>query len=354
MLGPPLALGIVALVLGLRPQLAAAPLLTPATSAILGQWNPVKVSLWHGVTPALLMSGVVVGVGLLGYTVRAGWVVRLPVMPEALQVNTWYDRFVHRLPELADRLTRAHVTGRLADHLLFFTGAASLLWAWAVLRGWGMTPQTARLGPVEPVDVLLSAMMVAGAVATLRVRSRLGMAAALGSIGMSMAALFVNLRAPDLALTQLIVESIALVLFVLAFAHLPALCERRLAGWRRAMAAGVAVSFGALMATLTVLFSTNRPFSSIAPYFLETSLPLGGGRNVVNVILVDFRGLDTLGEVTVLTIAALAVVALMRGYSRRSGLELLAGGQQAQAVEAAGRQEPPDPARPTWGRAWER
>ena len=336
MLGPPLALGILALALGLWPQPAAAALLTPATSAILGQWSPVKVSLWHGVTPALLMSGVVIGIGLLGYAMRSGWVPRLPVLPEALQVNTWYDRFVHHIPELAERLTRAHVTGRLADHLLFFTGAASLLGAWTLGRGWGVTLPVARLGPVEPVDVLLSAIMVAAALATLRVRSRLGMVAALGSVGMSMAALFVNLRAPDLALTQLIVESIALVLFVLAFAHLPGLSERRSAPWRRAVSAGVAVVFGALMASLTVLLSTNRPFSSIAPYFVETSLPLGGGRNVVNVILVDFRGLDTLGEITVLTIAALAVAALMGGYRRRSGLGSLVGGRpQAEAVEVA-------------------
>lgn len=319
MLGPPLALGGVALVLGLWPQLVAGPLLTPAASAILGTWHPVKVSLWHGLTPALVMSGAVVGAGALGYAVRGGWVERLPQLPRRLQLNTWYDGFVHSLPTLADRLTRAHVTGRLADHLLLFATAACVLWGYTIFRWWGLKLGPARLGDVEAVDVVLAAIMVAGALATLRVRSRVGLAAALGSVGMSMAALFVSLRAPDLALTQLIVESIALVLFVLAFVHLPPLSERQTVPSRRAASAVVAATFGALMATLTVVFTTNRPFASISPYFLETSLPLGGGRNVVNVILVDFRGLDTLGEITVLTIAALALVALMRGMGEGVG-----------------------------------
>ena len=346
MLGPPLGLGILALALGLWPQWAASSLLTPATSAILGEWTPVKVSLWHGLTPALWMSGIVVGAGVFGYALRERWVARLPQVPERLQLNTWYDGFVHRVPELSERLTRAHVTGRLADHLLFFTAAATLLWSYTVFRWWGLEFGAARLAPVEAADVMLAAIMVAGALATLRVRSRLGMAAALGSVGMSMAVLFVSLRAPDLALTQLIVESIALVLFVLVFSHLPALSERGPARWKRGLSAAVAATFGALMAMFTVILSTNRPFPSIAPYFLEKSLPLGGGRNVVNVILVDFRGLDTLGEITVLAIGALAVVALMRQYRPHLRAEPPA---RRPGVEAAGATEPARPDRPAMG-----
>lgn len=346
MLGPPLGLGVLALALGLWPKWVASSLLAPATSAIVGQWTPVKVSLWHGLTPALWMSGIVVGAGVLGYAVRDWWVARLPQVPEKLQLNTWYDGFVHWVPELSERLTRAHVTSRLADHLLFFTAAATLLWGYTVFRWWGLEFGAARLAPIEAGDVVLAAIMVAGALATLRVRSRLGVAAALGSVGMSMAVLFVSLRAPDLALTQLVVESIALVLFVLVFSHLPALSDRGPAGWKRGVSAAVAATFGALMATFTVIFSTNRPFPSISPYFLEKSLPLGGGRNVVNVILVDFRGLDTLGEITVLAIGALAVVALMRQSRPHFRAEPLPGRRGVETAEAA---EPAGPARPALG-----
>ncbi|NLG69091.1 MAG: DUF4040 domain-containing protein [Firmicutes bacterium] len=319
LLGPPLLLGGLALAVGVGPQLVSGALLTPATSALAGAWTSVEAGLWHGLTPALAMSGAALATGLAGYATRHRWAEGLPQMPPALRLDTWYDGFVRQLPAVADRLTRAHVTGRLSDHLGSLVAAVLLLWGYVILRLWGLEWRSASLGAIEPFDVALTGVMAASALATLGVRSRLGMAAALGGVGMPMAVLFVSLRAPDLALTQLIVESIALVLFVLAFRHLPALVHRPVGTCRRAASAALSIGFGLSMATLTLIFTSHRVWPSIAPFFLETSLPLGGGRNVVNVILVDFRGLDTLGEITVLAIAALAVAGLMRRPARRHG-----------------------------------
>jgi multicomponent K+:H+ antiporter subunit A len=118
------------------------------------------------------------------------------------------------------------------------------------------------------------------------------------------------LSAPDLALTQLLVEMATVILMMLALNWLPQQSVPERSAARRALHAGVAVGAGAGVAALVWLVLT-QPFDSISPYFLQTAVPLGGGSNAVNVIIVDFRGFDTLGEITVLGIAAIVVAALL-------------------------------------------
>jgi multicomponent K+:H+ antiporter subunit A len=147
-------------------------------------------------------------------------------------------------------------------------------------------------------------------------RQRLVALLLLGAVGLVVSLAFVHFSAPDLALTQLLVEVVTVMLMMLALHWLPehsppAATEP---AWRRGRDALVALAAGTGLAALAWMV-LGRPFESVSPYFLENTLPLGGGANAVNVIIVDFRGFDTLGEITVMGIAALVISALLSGWS---------------------------------------
>ena len=143
-------------------------------------------------------------------------------------------------------------------------------------------------------------------------RNRLLALTVLGAVGLVVALMFVLLSAPDLALTQLLVEVATVIVMMLALNWLPQESPAERSVGRRALHIGVACAAGLGAAALVWLVLT-QPFDSISPYFLETAVTLGGGANAVNVIIVDYRGFDTLGEITVLGIAALVIAALLHG-----------------------------------------
>jgi multicomponent Na+:H+ antiporter subunit A len=139
----------------------------------------------------------------------------------------------------------------------------------------------------------------------------LGAVAALGVVGYGVALIFVFFGAPDLAMTQFMIETLTVILFVLVFYHLPrfAFLSDRFAVARDTV---LAAAVGALITTIVSIGSGIQLYPKISDYFIENSLPLGHGRNIVNVILVDFRGFDTLGEITVLAVAGIGVYALLK------------------------------------------
>jgi multicomponent Na+:H+ antiporter subunit A len=154
--------------------------------------------------------------------------------------------------------------------------------------------------------------------AAVRARSRIAAITALGAVGYSVGLLFLLFGAPDLAMTQIAVETVTVMVFLLAFRHLPrlTLLSSRAS---RARDVAVACAVGGLMALLVVAASGAQAGAPISAYHLERSVEGAHGRNVVNTILVDFRGLDTLGEATVLAIAGSGVVALLKLRPRRVG-----------------------------------
>ncbi|HSH26103.1 MAG TPA: hydrogen gas-evolving membrane-bound hydrogenase subunit E, partial [Massilibacterium sp.] len=134
----------------------------------------------------------------------------------------------------------------------------------------------------------------------------------LGIVGYGLALLFVFFKAPDLALTQLVIETITVVLFLLAFKHLPPLKKVVIPKSTQFLNVLISVTVGSLITFIALGAHSNKIFEPISNYFLETSVPIGGGHNVVNVILVDMRGLDTMFEITVLGIAALGIFTLIK------------------------------------------
>jgi multicomponent K+:H+ antiporter subunit A/multicomponent Na+:H+ antiporter subunit A len=245
--------------------------------------------------------------------------------------NTVYYALLAGLERFASAFTRATQGASFATHLrVLFVGVAAV----GALRGYGLILPT--LSPV-PVDMALATgLVIAGIGGTLVTRSRLSALIYLGLAGVASTLIFVLLHAPDLALTQLLIDTVTVILFLSVFRFLPAMRRYTrpvsLSVFDGVIAAGVAAT------VFTLLLAVQEPVAPrITEFFLRFSKTLAGGANVVNTILVDFRGYDTLGEITVLVIAALSVLALLRLQSQQP----FDGDGPSEAADAAadGREE---------------
>ena len=174
-----------------------------------------------------------------------------------------------------------------------------------------MLPAPSRWTPIEPHEGVIAALIVAAALSAASARSNMAAVLSLGAVGYGVALIYALFGAPDLAMTQFAVETLTVVIFVLVFYRLRGFGDlsSRLVRTRDAI---VAAAAGAMITTLVLFIGASGTTSRLAPYFADAAPRLAHGRNIVNVILVDFRGFDTLGEMTVLVTVAVGVRALLR------------------------------------------
>jgi len=315
MLMGPLALAGLGIVFGLWPGGMDA-LVSAASASVLGRPASIHLSLWHGLTPALALSAATF-VGGIGVYAGCGRLRRAASRWQALArwgPATWYELVLKGLNGLAQGQTRLLQSGYLRYYLMITVATTASLGGYALVGRGGMAVAP-NWSDLLFYEAGLAALILAAVVAAVLARSRLAAIAALGVVGYGVALIFVLFGAPDLAVTQFLVETLTVILFVLVFYHLP---ETRVVsgGTARWRDAALAASAGALMTAL-VFVGTPENHPPISAYFAEHSVSEAHGRNVVNVILVDFRGLDTLGEITVLATAAVGVYALLK--LRRKG-----------------------------------
>lgn len=291
---------------------AISPFLSSAASAALGHPYGVKLELWHGFNLVLLKSLVTLAVGVALWAGRfrlRALAARLSPVGE-LGPGRLYRDGLAGLVRLAKGTASVLTSGSLRqDVRVVLAATVALSGALLISRGTLGAPDALR--SVRPVEAILVLLVVAGAVGTVAAGSRLAAVVALGVSGYGIALVFLVFGAPDLAMTQFAIETLSVLLFVAVLRRLPRLKPRSL---RRSRVTDglLAGATGAVMTGLVLAVHAEPLRSRLAPFFREASLPLAKGRNVVNVILVDFRGLDTLGEITVLAAAALGVWALVR------------------------------------------
>ena len=311
-LGPFVLAGL-GLVFGLFPELIELTKL-PAVAAVLAA--PYEFSLYlfpSSFTPALILSIVTVALGL---ALLALW----PSIYRGLsrlEGFDWgpargYDLSLKGLIWLAETQTRLVQGDNLRRHLAVILGfTVALVGATAVFRG-GLNIEL-RLETGYFYEYVLAGLVVAAALAATLARTRLAAVTALGVVGFGVALLFVVFAAPDLAITQFLVETLLVIIVVLVTLRLPEWRrEENVSGSTRVRDGFIALAGGGLV-TVLLLSVTSPPFSGeLTAFFESESWPSAFGRNIVNVILVDFRALDTLGEITVLAVAALGVFALLR------------------------------------------
>jgi multicomponent Na+:H+ antiporter subunit A len=310
-LGPAL-LAAAGMAIGIAPEGVGALLVAPAASAVVGSPQEVELSLWHGLNAALGLS---VASVLLGAALSLTWERLRRATPWLERIFAWgpergYAAGLAGLEALALALTRRLQSGFLRRYLLVILVTALALAGWALVRGGVLLP---ALGwaDLRFYELGLVVLMLLAALWAVRSPSRLSAILGLGVVGYGVALIYILYGAPDLAMTQILVETLTVILFVLVFYHLPRFTPLS-ARPTLVRDACVSLGVGALATTLILAASATPPESALAPFFLEASRPLAHGRNVVNVILVDFRGLDTLGEITVLAVAAIGVFALLK------------------------------------------
>lgn len=311
----PLILAGLGVMLGLNPGLVSRSLLGPAISATSGEPISLSLSLWHGFTPALALSATTV---ILGLALFLGWDSARQGLQRALPAwgaERAYLAGLDALNTIARLQTRLLQSGYLRYYLLIIVLTTTAVGGFTFVYRGGLSWPVVSL-EMRFYEIGLAALILLATLAVVVSPSRLGAVAALGTVGYGVALTYLLFGAPDLAMTQFLIESLTVILFVLAFYHLPRFAQLSPAR-SRARDALVAALAGGLMTTLVLSALGAHLSPSISHYFVETAVPLAHGRNVVNVILVDFRALDTLGEITVLSIAGIGVFALLKMRSEK-------------------------------------
>lgn len=299
------------IMVGVFPAVSVGPLLYIAASATLGGDVPdYTLSVYHGFNLPLLMSFVAFFGGLLMYSQRQRFF-DFHARFKEIDEKAVFEAVVLRIVDLANRFTTRIENGSLQRYaLLLFVSVIAV--AAAPLLDLGIFVGQNGMSPIDAPTTIAAGILILCALATATLhRQRFYALVLLSVVGLIVALAFARFSAPDLAMTQLSVEVVTIVLLMLALFYMPSWTpietpmKRRLRDMVIAGAAGIGM-------TLVTLAMLTQPFSSISEFFLENSKTGGGGTNVVNVILVDFRGFDTLGEIAVLAIAALGIYAMLK------------------------------------------
>ncbi|QTN31883.1 DUF4040 domain-containing protein [Akkermansiaceae bacterium] len=318
MMAGPLVLALAGVILGLGAPQLLSPLVNSVVGGITGEPMDYRLALWHGFKPALFLSVATLAGGWFIYRAARSYG-KTNFLSRGLGfAEGGYNASVHGLLKGATWISGKTQNGDLRTYLhLFFAGMLSLVgYKW-----WssGFTLGDLIIG-VEGIPVLEGLLVIAMGFAILMVvmtLSRITAVLGLAVIGLGMAFLFARLGAPDLALTLMLVESLTVVLFIYIVHGLPKLRNiTRAKG--RAFDVVLSLTVGAVMALLALKSQTVQLHPTISTQLTEWSYSLAKGKNVVNVILVDFRALDTLGEITVIALSAVGVKLL---WLRRGKVE---------------------------------
>lgn len=318
MLIPPAILSSLIVAIFFAPNLLGDHLLAPALAGLLpGIDAAPHISAWHGFNTELLLTAGVVLFGALLYIFRHRWKPVYGLLPESWAFNSLYNRGLSGMERNASTLTSTYMTGHLPNYFayifVFFIAAAG----GTLMSSGALTLDFANDAPVPVYEFLLAFAMMVAAVAIIFAKSRLTATLLNGVLGYSIAIFFVLFRAPDLALTQLVIETVTTVLFLLVFYQLPDWrpeASPRRVKVRNAM---IAIAGGLTVVLIGLSVNSTRLFETISSYY-ENSYELAGGKNIVNAILGDFRGFDTMLESLVLFIAGLGVYTLIR-YKGKKG-----------------------------------
>lgn len=319
MLISPVILASLVVIVFFIPNIVGDVLVKPAVAAIQPfLYNApdevnIAVHAWHGFTPELWMTVGIIAVGLLLFALLPKWQKIYRVIPEWLSLNRLYDFFMNTVFDTAmERFSNLYMTGSIRKYLSYmFAAIVSIVIGTLFIKD-AFRLSFESVSPIALYDVILIIVLVIGTLTTLFAKTRITAIIGLGAVGYTVALFFVIFNAPDLALTQLVIETISVALFLLAFYHLPKLGrveERMRFQIGRAL---IAIGVGAMVTLLALSAHSQKLVESISDYYKETVYSEAGGGNIVNVILVDYRGFDTLFEITVLAIAGMGIYAMIK------------------------------------------
>ncbi|MHA6259866.1 Na+/H+ antiporter subunit A [Sporosarcina sp. CAU 1771] len=309
---------LAALVVGIFffPNVIGKYILQPAMAAVYPTFPSAAeltphIQVWHGANTALFMTLGVIALGTVMYILLRYWRVVYTFEPRGWNFNALYNGFISQLESFSNVFTRFYMTGYLRDYLvyifIFFLAAVGGVLIWTGSYSFDMSEDA----PIMVYDWMIVLVMMVAGIAILFAKSRLTAILLNGVLGYSIAIFFVVFRAPDLALTQIVVETVTTALFLLCFHYLPE-WKKEISSKRTKITNGIiAVSVGLTVTVIALSVQGNKLFESISVYF-EDAYELAGGKNIVNTILGDFRAFDTMLEVVVLFIAGIGVYTLIK------------------------------------------
>ena len=318
MRAPAIILATLCILVGLLPALLVENIVNSGTRAStqLTQFEGVHLAIWHGFNLPLLMSTIALLGGIIFYFILAkGSRIRkidLDPMLGRLQGKLLFEDFLKNLLKISRKIKKKTETGSLQNYLLWIL-VFSIVMVATPLLGQKLSTGTRELTHAPLVAIVLWLLLFSACWMMLWFHhERIKAVLISGAVGLVVTMIFVTLSAPDLALTQITVDVVTTVLLLMSLSLLPQLTPYESSQTRRWRDAIIAIIGGLGIGWIAWLILT-RDHNSISWFFVQQSLPLGGGSNIVNVILVDFRGFDTFGEITVLGIAAIGALCLMDG-----------------------------------------
>jgi multicomponent K+:H+ antiporter subunit A len=316
------------LLVGILPAMTIKPFLATAVRAVLGpDTPPYSLAVWHGFNEVLLMSMIALGGGVILYWLLQGYLskgIDGPPVMRRLKGQRIFERVLVTLSwKWARSLEHLFGTRRLQPQLRLLVAFAVLAALWPLYRQ-GLAAGSRPATGFDPAFLLLwivGGLCAIGAAYQAKFH-RLAAMVLLGGAGLVTCITFVWFSAPDLAITQLLVEIVTTVLILLGLRWLPKRIETAGEGlsvgfqarMRRSRDLILAVAAGTGMSLIVYAMLTRPLPDTISRYFVENAYAEGGGRNIVNVILVDFRGFDTFGEIVVLAVVAITVFSLLRRF----------------------------------------
>lgn len=309
LVGPGL-LAVLSLVFGVFPGVLTG-LLSAAVSSVVGEPVQAYLSLWHGINLPLVMSVISLA---LGYALFKNWDkarVKLALLAPLVQrgPEAGYESIMSGIVVVSEWQTRILQNGYMRNYIMIMLLTLIALIGNSILLR--HSPIIAFNFDIRFHEFVVLGTMVMGAIFATISRSRLGAVVSVGIMGFSIALIFILFSAPDLGITQLLIETLTVILLVLVLFRLPRFSNLS-SSIERIRDGVVAAMMGGLVCLLILTASNINQFIPVSGYMIENSVPLAHGRNVVNVILVDYRALDTLGEMFVLALAAIGVIAMLK------------------------------------------
>ncbi|MDN3671069.1 proton-conducting transporter membrane subunit [Echinicola jeungdonensis] len=314
MLIAPLVMGFAGLFIGAFPEFSLKSISGSAVPSILGSPLELDLSLWHGFNFIFILSLATIAIGFilfLGRTRILVWMSKIKIPFESLP-EKGYQNVVEGLQKWANSQTRWIQNGYLRNYISIFIFVFIVLVTFHVIRSGLIFDELIKLGSQDIINnkLIILFLVVVTLVFIFLSKSQLMVVAAIGIIGYSIALSYTMYSAPDVAITQFLAESLSLILLILIAPQLPGLVNTKLKIKGRYLL--VSILFGLVMTWVTLMGMGVEKSSPLKDYFLKNSILEGKGANAVNVILVDFRALDTLGEISVLAITMVGIISLLK------------------------------------------
>ncbi|MCU4492874.1 monovalent cation/H+ antiporter subunit A [Acinetobacter guillouiae] len=315
---PAIILATLCILVGIIPALLVENIVNAGTRAStqIASFEGVHLAIWHGFNLPLLMSAIALIGGVIFYfaLAKGGRIREIDLDPRLgrFQGKLLFEDFLKNLMLISRKIKKKTETGSLQNYLLWIL-ALSIAVVATPLINQNLTTGTRELTHAPFTAIVLWLLLFSACWMMLWFHhERIKAVLISGAIGLVVTMIFITLSAPDLALTQITVDVVTTVLLLMSLSLLPQLTPYESSQTRRWRDAVIAIGGGIGIGWITWLIMT-RDHNSISWFFVQQSIPLGGGSNIVNVILVDFRGFDTFGEIAVLGIAAIGALCMMDG-----------------------------------------